>query len=156
MLLDDPSKLDNMQEGFDTPYREIVNKIKFEDAKTDYSYETLTAEERTEIALYHSIKQDPFFKHYLYNHLRQFAEEQDEGLLNFPVGPFDNHVNDHVKFDRINLFDFRRTLPQKERLPVIDAHGNSWGHGKRKSSVAVARVRPGSGISKLQYFHLLL
>jgi hypothetical protein len=100
-----------MEEGTDRAYREIIEKVQFDDSKADYSYETLTPEERSEIALFHSMKQDPFFKHYLFNHLRQFAEEQDEGLLNFPVGPFDNHLYDHAKFDRISLFDFRRTLP---------------------------------------------
>lgn len=53
--------------------------------------------------------------------------------------------NDHVKFDRINLFDFRRTLPQKEREPKLDVSGKAWGSGKRKTSIAVAYVRAGSG-----------
>lgn len=63
------------------------------------------------MALFHSFKQDPFFKHFLYNHMRQFAEDIDEGILNFPEGPFTKDVTDFAKFDRINLYDFRRALP---------------------------------------------
>ena len=53
--------------------------------------------------------------------------------------------DDHVKFDRISLYDFRRTLPQKERKPVLDAKGKAWGSGKRKEAKAVANVRAGTG-----------
>jgi len=48
--------------------------------------------------------------------------------------------DDFVKFDRINLFDFRRTLPQKEREPKLDSKGRAWGSGKRKNAIAVANV----------------
>ena len=66
--------------------------------------------------------------------------------------------NDHVKFDRMNLFDFRRTLPQKEREPMLDVSGKAWGSGKRKNAIAVANVQAGSGKIRvnnrplLQYF----
>jgi hypothetical protein len=54
-------------------------------------------------------------------------------------------VGDAVKFDRISIFDFRRSLPSKERQAVLDAHGNAWGFGKRKASKAVVRLKPGNG-----------
>lgn len=73
-----------MPEGTDTPYRDILDRIKYEDARTDYSYKTLTPDQRTEMALFHSFKQDPYYKHFLYNHLSQFAEDIDEGIMNFP------------------------------------------------------------------------
>ena len=159
-LLDDPSVLDKVLEGQDTPYRDILDRIKYEDSRTDHSYQALTPEEKTEIALFHSFKQDPFFKHFLYNHLRQFAEDADEGVLNFPEGPFTKNVTDHAKFDRINLYDFRRALPQKEREAKLDGSGAAWGFGKRKTSRAVVRVKPGKGViningmSMLDYFQL--
>lgn len=53
--------------------------------------------------------------------------------------------DDFTKFDRINLFDFRRTLPQKPRQPKLDSKGRAWGHGKRKNAIAIAHVRAGSG-----------
>jgi len=68
VLLDDDSQLDNLPEGADTPYRDILDRVKYEDSRTDYSI--LTPDQRTEISLFHSFKQDPFYKHYLYNHLR--------------------------------------------------------------------------------------
>ena len=77
-----------------------------------------------------------------------------------PSGPYDDLLYDHVKFDRINLFDFRRALPQKERQARLDNKGCSWGYGKRKTSIAVARVKPGKGViningkNMLEYFHL--
>jgi hypothetical protein len=35
----------------------------------------------------------------------------DEEILNLPDGPYTEHIYDHPKFDRINLYDFRRALP---------------------------------------------
>ena len=82
----------------------------------DHSIGNLTAQEHQEIALFHTMKQDPFYKHHLRNHLSKFAEEINSsalsGYTNMPTNP-----DDFVKFDRINLFDFRRTLPQKPREP---------------------------------------
>lgn len=75
-------------------------------------------------------------------------------------GPQDTDPLDHVKFDRISLFDFRRTLPQKEREPKLDLSGKAWGSGKRKRAIAVANVRAGTGKIKvngmpiLQYFRM--
>ena len=69
------------------------------------------------------------------------------------------NIYDHVKFDHINLYDFRRALPQKERLPKLDKNGCAWGYGKRKTAKAVARVKPGkgtiniNGMNILDYFH---
>lgn len=40
------------------------------DENRDHSYSALNNDEKNEIALFHSIKQDPYFKHYIYNHLR--------------------------------------------------------------------------------------
>lgn len=160
LLLDDAAALDSMAEDKDTPYRDILDRIAYEDARTDYSAGSLNADQRSEIALFHSFKQDPFFKHFLYNHLRQFAEDQDEGILNFPEGPFTKSVTDVPKFDRINLYDFRRALPQKDREAKLDGQGAAWGFGKRKTSRAVARVKPGKGTiningkSMLDYFAL--
>lgn len=56
LLMDDPSELDSMPEGVDTPYRDILDRIKYEDERTDYSQKALTADQRTEMALFHSFK----------------------------------------------------------------------------------------------------
>jgi small subunit ribosomal protein S9 len=141
--LDDASGLDGLPDFEDIPYRDILDRIKYADERTDYS--TLTGEQRSEIALFHSFKQDPFFKHFLKNHLRQFAEDIDEGVLNFPDGPYTKSISDTAKFERINLYDFRRALPQKEREAKLDSTGAAWGFGKRKTSRAVVRVKPGKG-----------
>lgn len=52
---------------------------------------------------------------------------------------------DHIKFDRLNLFDFRRTLPHKEREAKLDSKNRAWGSGKRKNAIAVANVKAGTG-----------
>jgi len=57
-----------------------------------------------------------------------------------PYGPHDVDPDDFAKFDRISIFDFRRTLPQKDRESTIDSKGKAWGHGKRKNAVAVVNV----------------
>ena len=81
-------------------------------------------------------------------------------MLSIPYGPNEVDPDDFVKFDRINLFDFRRTLPQKERQPKLDSKGRAWGSGKRKCSVAVANLQAGSGKitingkPMLEYFHM--
>jgi hypothetical protein len=113
-----------------------------------------------EISLFHSFKQDPYFKHYLYNNLRQFADEMDDTNGDFPA-PQTNHkmLNDFPKFDRINIYDFRRALPQHEREAKLDRKGCAWGFGKRKRSQAIVRVKPGkgtvsiNGVNMLDYFH---
>jgi hypothetical protein len=89
--------------------KDILDSVKYEDERTDHS--VLTPDQRSEIALFHSIKQDPYFKHHLFNHIRIQAEERDEEFMNFPDGPGLEKLDDYVKFDRIGLFDFRRALP---------------------------------------------
>lgn len=54
-----------MPEGGDTAYRDIIDRVKFEDEHTDHSFAALTPDQRTEMSLFHSFKQDPYFKHYL-------------------------------------------------------------------------------------------
>jgi hypothetical protein len=113
-----------------------------------------------EISLFHSLKQDPFYKHHLRTHLAKFAEEQNHNVLSIPHGPNEVDPDDFVKFDRINLYDFRRTLPQKERQPKLDKKGRAWGSGKRKTSIAVANLKAGSGQvtingkPMIEYFHM--
>lgn len=137
-----------------------MERIRYEDARKDHSLAGLTPDERSEIALFHSFKQDPYFKHYIYNNIRKFAEDHDDTYLNFPQGPYPTMLNDHVKFDRINIYDFRRALPQKEREAKLDKNGCAWGFGKRKRSRAVVRLKPGkgniniNGMNMLDYFHL--
>ena len=51
-------------------------------------------------------------------------------------------------------------MPQKEREPKLDKKGCAWGFGKRKTSRAIVRVKPGKGTitingkPMLEYFHL--
>lgn len=47
----------------------------FQDAARDHSIDGLNADEKQEIILFHSFKQDPFFKHHLRNYLAQYAEK---------------------------------------------------------------------------------
>lgn len=92
------------------------------------------------------MKQDPYYKHYIYNHLRNYAESEDEVNANFMLSSIEKQdIYDHVKFDKLNLFDFRRNLPMKEREAKIDSKMRAYGFGKRKRSRAVAQVMPGSG-----------
>ena len=92
------------------------------------------------------MKQDPYYKHYIYNHLRNYAEGEDEVNANFELSSIEKmDIYDHVKFDKLNLFDFRRNLPMKEREAKIDSKMRAYGYGKRKRSRAIAQVMPGSG-----------
>jgi len=125
--------------------KEILDEVDFKDKQRDYSVENLTEDQKQEVSLFHSIKQDPYYKHHLRTYLSRYAEDHHENALSLPNGPYDVDPDDFVKFDRISIFDFRRTLPQKERESKIDSKGQAWGHGKRKASSAVANVRAGSG-----------
>jgi hypothetical protein len=121
--------------------------VKYNDAERDYSYGALSKDEKNEIALFHSMKQDPFFKHYIYNHLRKYAEDEDEINMSFPASSIEKlDIYDHTKFDKLNLFDFRRNLPMKAREAKIDSKMRAYGYGKRKRSRALAQVQPGRGI----------
>ena len=109
--LDDKHALEKLNEYNHSLVKDIMDEIKFKDGQRDHSKQGLTADERQEISLFHSLKQDPYYKHHLRTHLSQFADEMSENILSVPHGPYDVDPNDHVKFDRINLYDFRRTLP---------------------------------------------
>merc|ERR1712166_1118903 len=54
-------------------------------------------------------------------------------------------MEDFAKFNRVNLYDFRRNLRRKERESNIDKNGVAFGFGKRKRSVCYAKVKAGSG-----------
>jgi len=139
LFIDDPSKLGQADENNRQQFEKVVEEVKFNDSKRDYSFGALSQEEKSEIALFHSMKQDPFYKHYLYNHLRQYAEEEDDIHLNFPLSSIEKEdIYDHAKFERLNLFDFRRNVPMKERASKIDSKMRAYGFGKRKKSKAIA------------------
>ena len=126
--------------------QEVFDEVELKDKMRDHSIGTLTPDEHKEIALFHSYKQDPFFKH----HLRTFLAQQSENLSNTAIinfkGPEESNPDDFTKFDRINIFDFRRTLPRLERESKLDGTGRAFGYGKRKRARASISVRAGSGI----------
>ena len=108
---DDKSVLDDLARDEKEKMEEIYDRVEFEDKMRDHSFDSLTPEEHKEIALFHSAKQDPFYKH----HLRTFLAEQAENFSEhsvLPLGPYEQDPDDFARFDRINLFDFRRTLPR--------------------------------------------
>ena len=95
-------------------FQEWKKKVEFQDEQRDHSI--LNQEEQNEISLFHSMKQDPYYRHYLHNHLRKYAEDEDEINLNYPLSSIQKEeLYDHVKFDKLNLFDFRRNIPRKAR-----------------------------------------
>ena len=127
---------------------EIIEKVDFADNERDHSYEALTNDEKTELALFHSLKQDHYYKHYLRNTIRQTAEEEQDGILDIakadePINP--DLFDDYIKFDRLNLYDFRRNLPMQKRDAKIDSKSRAYGYSKRKKSRALVRVEPGNG-----------
>jgi len=68
--LDDQTDFDKLTPSQEHTMREILSQVKWQDEHRDHSAENLTEEERHEIILFHSYKQDPYFKHHLRNHLR--------------------------------------------------------------------------------------
>lgn len=125
--------------------KRVFDQVEWQDAHRDHSLEALTPDEQMEITLFHSFKQDPYYKHHMRSYLARYAEDMDQTILAVESGDHEVDPNDHVKFDRVSLFDFRRTLPQKEREPKLDNKGRAWGSGKRKNALAVANVYAGSG-----------
>lgn len=109
--------------------------------------------------MFHTMKQDPFYKHHMRTHLSKFADEINLSAMN-GMNHIETTSEDFTRFDRINLFDFRRTLPQREREPKLDSKGRSWGFGKRKACQAVVYVKAGTGRIMvngrpfIHYFHL--
>ena len=96
------------------------------------------------------MRQDPFFKHHLRTHLSQYAEEMNLSMLN-SVDAVPTNPDDFIKFDRINLFDFRRTLPMSERQPKLDEKGRAWGVGKRKNAMAIANSMYMTAMNVIQW-----
>lgn len=139
LFIDDPSIINQANSNMQPKLDLIKEQVDYNDSTRDYSEASLTQDEKNEISLFHSMKQDPYYKHYLYNHLREYAEEEDESNLNYPLSSLEKaDIYDHVKFDRLNLFDFRRNLPQKAREAKIDSKCRAYGYGKRKKSRAIA------------------
>lgn len=146
IVIDDPSLIHEAGAIIRPKIEKVYEEVMFNDSQRDYSEDSLTQDEKFEISLFHSMKQDPYYKHYLYNHLREYAEEEDEINLSFPFSSLEkDDIYDHVKFDRLNLYDFRRNIPMKERESKIDSKGRTYGFGKRKRSRAIAQVQPGTG-----------
>jgi len=79
------------------------------------------------------------------SYLAKYADDINDNALSPVTGYHEINPDDFVKFDRINLFDFRRTLPQKERESNIDSKGRGWGYGKRKNATAQVFVQAGNG-----------
>ena len=76
--IDNKSELDSMDRENKEKMEEIFDKVEYEDKMRDHSINTLTPDEHKEIALFHSYKQDPFFKHHLRTFLSKFAEDTTE------------------------------------------------------------------------------
>ena len=156
--IDDAHTLEETNDLYFKSKNQILEKVKWNDEHRDHSLEALTPDERLEITMFHSMKQDPYYKHHLRNHLSKYADERNQTALSVYTGIYDANPDEFTKFDRINLFDFRRSLPQKERIAKLDSAGRAWGSGKRKNAIAVAYVKAGSGkitVNKrplLQYF----
>ena len=108
---DDKSSLNELSKDEKETMEEIHDRVEFEDKMRDHSKDNLTPEEHKEIALFHSAKQDPFYKHHLRTFLSEHAEAYSEHSVS-PLGPHQQDPSDFARFDRINLFDFRRTLPR--------------------------------------------
>lgn len=53
---DEAEILESLPELADVPYRDILDKIKYDDSRTDHSIHSLNSEQKTEIALFHSFK----------------------------------------------------------------------------------------------------
>ncbi len=123
----------------------MVEQVKLDDAKRDHSKERLTREEQYEIEMFHQLKKDPYFNHYLKNHLRRLNEEIDETNVSAPNGPMQAHLPDYVRFDRINLLDFRNLHGNRNRKTNLREDGRTVGTAKRKTSRAVVYIKAGSG-----------
>lgn len=149
-----------MKDKYHEKWSEIINRVKWQDEHRDHTAAALTPEEQMEITLFHSMKQDPYYRHHLRNYLSKQADNMNQNMLSVYTGVHDLNPDDFTRFDRINLFDFRRTLPQRERQSKLDKQGRAWGSGKRKNAIAVAYVQAGSGKitingkPMLQYFLL--
>lgn len=142
--MEDEEKLRMVGEMKEEVYRDAVAEVDFEDERTDHSVNNLTKNEKKQMQLFHYLKQDPYYKHYIKNYMRMESEFEFDSLAMYPHAFPGFKPQDYVDFDRVNLLDFRRQIPQLDRKAEI-YNGYSWGYGKRKTAVALAAVKPGSG-----------
>jgi len=63
-----------------------------------------------EIELYKSFRNDPFFKHYLYNHLSFYSEKIDEAIQNYPYSVKGNVSLTISNFIKYNVNSFSSSI----------------------------------------------
>ena len=57
---------------------EIMKRVEEENAARDNSYAALNEEEKSELSLFHSLKQDPYYKHHIKHWMRHRADELND------------------------------------------------------------------------------
>ena len=79
--IDEKSEIETLPTEDYQKMTEIFEEVEFRDEMRKQANEELTPEEQKEISLFHSYKQDPFFKHHLRTHLSKFAEDTSESTI---------------------------------------------------------------------------
>lgn len=125
-------------------YREIIDTIMSEDSIRDHSIDSLTDFEKFELQIYTTIKKDPYFKHYIFNSLRYDAEYLNSMLNENALAIAADNYKLRIKFDPILIPKINEENKVKNFIEKIRG-GRAWGTGRRKTSRAVASVKPGSG-----------
>jgi hypothetical protein len=69
LWLDDASELETHSNVWAHNFGETLKEIDWNDKHRLHNKEALTEDENLEISLFHSFKQDPFYKHHLRTHL---------------------------------------------------------------------------------------
>ena len=73
---EEPGAMDSLPFDRTTERMQLAKRrVDFEDRFMDHSADMLSREDRREVDFFHTIRTDPYYKHYLRHHLRQTAEE---------------------------------------------------------------------------------
>lgn len=126
-------------------YTDIMHKVDQEDQERDHSKESLTDHEKLEIQIYSSLKKDPYYKHYIYNCLRYEAEYMNAKLNDVALSIAADNYKMRIKFDPINVPKLEKQQQVSDFVGRLQ-NDKAWGAGRRKSSRAIAAVKPGSGV----------
>jgi hypothetical protein len=122
---------------FESLYKGIIEKVDSEDRKRDHSKEKLNENEKLELQIFSTIKKDPYFKHYIFNCLREASEHDNSKIDDKALAIAADNYRMRLKFDPINIPVIEKTKNTQNFIYNL-INGKAWGAGRKKTARAIA------------------
>ena len=114
---------------------------------TTFDVSELTSGMKREIELFRYVKNEPYFRHYLTNELRFYADRMNDHFATIYSGitGLGTRPNDYYQFDLPQIDKFKREIYQQTSNEPVLYNGKAFGSGKRKKARALAVIKEGNG-----------